>query len=163
MGVIIGEPDYATWLVRYPQFASGGAQPVSQPLYSQYFADAQMYQANNGAGPIADTTTATRLMMMMIAHIATMEAPLASGASPSPLVGRISSASEGSVSVGVENQYPAGTPQWFQQTKPGSDWWAATAQFRTMRYRPGPVMGVPANQGYGAFGGYWGINGRGRG
>ena len=147
MGVIIPEPDYATWLVRYPRFnPTGGSQPVSQPLYSQYFADAQMYQANNGAGPIRDANTATRLMMMMIAHIAAMNTPSASGAQPSGLVGRISSASEGSVSVSVENNYGPGTVQWYQQTEYGSNWWAATAQYRTMRYRPGPVMGVPANQ-----------------
>jgi hypothetical protein len=146
MGVIIPEPDYATWLVRYPQFNPvGGSQPVSHALYSQYFADAQIYQANNGAGPITDATMATRLMMMLIAHIASMETPNASGASSS-LVGRITSASEGSVSVSVENNYGAGTVQWYQQTKYGSDWWAATAQYRTMGYRPGPVMGVPANQ-----------------
>lgn len=157
MGVIIPEPPYATWLVRYPQFnPSGGSQPVSSALYSQYFADAQMYQANNGAGPISDTNTATRLMMMLISHIAAMETASALGVAPSPLVGRISNASEGSVSVGTDNQYPPGTPQWYQQTKFGSDWWAATAQYRTMRYRPGPVMGVPANQGPGWWGGNWG-------
>jgi hypothetical protein len=58
------------------------------------------------------------------------------GQQASPLVGRIDNASEGSVAVATQNDYPPGTPQWFQQTKYGSDYWAASAPFRTMRYRP---------------------------
>jgi hypothetical protein len=152
MGVIVS-PNYTLFIARYPEFGTGGAQPVSEDLYNAYFNEATIFQANNGAGPISTANTQITLLNMLVAHIAALNTASAAGAAASPLVGRINSASEGSVSVGAENNYPPGTVQWYQQTKYGSQWWAATAQYRTMRYRPGPVMGVPANQGYGgAFG-----------
>jgi len=144
MGVIVSF-DYNLWATRYPEFATAcgpsGAPFISPALAQLYFDEATMYQANNGAGPVCDSATQLRLLNMLTAHIAALNM---SGSSP--LVGRISNASEGSVSVGSDNQYPPGTPQWYQQTKYGAAWWAATAQYRTMRYTPGPVMGVPANQ-----------------
>lgn len=156
MGVVVNF-DYNAWVTRYPEFASpGGSQPVASPLATLYFNEATMYQTNNGEGPVRDSNTQLTLLNMLTAHIASLNAPPGTGGIASPLVGRINSASEGSVSVGSENQYPPGTPQWFQQTKYGAAWWAATAQFRTMRYRPGPVMGVPANQSGPWFGRGWG-------
>jgi hypothetical protein len=153
MGVIVVF-DYNAWVTRYPEFAVGGAQPVAESLATAYFNEATLYQANNGAGPVRDSTTQSMLLNMLTAHIASLNAAINSAPAPN-IVGRINSASEGSVSVGSENLYPPGTPQWYQQTKYGAAWWAATAQFRTMRYRPGPVMGVPANQGNG----WWGTRG----
>lgn len=156
MGVIVS-PNYAAFIARYPEFASpGGAQPVSADLYAVYFNEATLYQANNGAGPVRDSGVAITLLNMLVAHIASLNAASASGAAASGVVGRVSNASEGSVTIGTDNQYPPGTPQWYQQTKYGAAWWAATAQFRTMRYRPGPVMGVPANQSGRGRGG-WGF------
>lgn len=157
MGVIVA-PNYAAFAARYPEFASpGGAQPVSSSLYQAYFDEATIYQANNGAGPVRVAALQIQLLNMLTAHIAALNAPNASGAAASNVVGRVSNATEGSVTVGTDNQYPPGTAQWYQQTKYGSAWWAATAQFRTMRYRPGPVMGVPANQGFAnGFGNGWG-------
>lgn len=156
MGVIVS-PNYTLFITRYPEFASpGGAQPVSSDLYDAYFSEATVYQANNGAGPVSNATTQITLLNMLTAHIAALNTASAAGVPASPIVGRVNSASEGSVSVGAENNYPPGTVQWYQQTKYGSAWWAATAQYRTMRYRPGPVMGVPANQGPGWWGSNWG-------
>ena len=54
------------------------------------------------------------------------------------LVGRISSASVGSVSVSTENAGATQSASWYQQTQYGSTYWAMTASFRTMRYVPGP-------------------------
>lgn len=147
MGVVIS-PDYNGFVLRYPQFVSpGGSQPVTEALYDLYFNEATIYQANNGAGPITDSGRALMLMQMLIAHIAALNTATSDGQDASPIVGRVSNATEGSVTVASENNYPPGTVQWYQQTKFGSAWWAATAQYRTMRYLPGPVMGVPAGQG----------------
>lgn len=153
MGVIV-QQNYTAFITRYPEFSSSGTQPVSNPLYSEYWCEAELYQANNGAGPIKSQTQALLLMNMMVAHIASLNTAAFNGAVAPNIVGRIANATEGSVTVGTDNQYPPGTPQWYQQTKYGAAWWAATAQFRTMRYRPGPVMGVPAQQGgfFGRFG-----------
>lgn len=158
MGVIVAS-NYAAFIARYPEFGPGGAQPVSSDLYNAYFSEATLYQANNGAGPVCDAGVAITLLNMLVAHIAALNAASSSGAAAPNTVGRVSNATEGSVTVALENLYPPGTAQWYQQTKYGAAWWAATAQFRTMRYTPGPVMGVPANQG-GAWRG-WGSRGRG--
>jgi hypothetical protein len=153
MGVIVNF-DYNSWIARYPEFGPNGAQPVSSTLAGLYFNEATLYSANNGSGPVRDATTQSMLLNMMTAHIAALNAPLANGQPASSLVGRISNATEGSVTLGIENQYPPGSPQWFQQTKYGAAWWAATAQYRTMRYTVGPTV-VPAFRGFsrGFFGG----------
>jgi len=57
----------------------------------------------------------------------------------SPLVGRISNATEGSVNATTEMSYPAGSAQWFNQTRYGAEAYGGMAQFRSMLYVPGPV------------------------
>lgn len=129
--------DYTGWLVRYPEFTS-----VEEPLAQAYFDEATLYCDNTEVSivpydPLALPPVITRatLLNMLTAHIAALYSGVG-GAGSSGLVGRISSATEGSVNVSAENNYPAGTPQWYQQTKYGSSFWAATAQWRTMLYRP---------------------------
>jgi hypothetical protein len=141
--------NYTAWVTRYPEFASpGGAQPVAEPLADLYFAEAGVYVANDGTSIVPTDQLLLTYLNMITAHIASLNAAQASGVPASPLVGRISNASEGSVSVATENNYEPGSVQWYQQTKYGAAYWAATAQFRDgPRYAPGPVLGVPANQG----------------
>lgn len=136
--------DYAQWTARYPEFTSS----VSAPLAASYFTEAGLYLNNVGAGPVPDMATQQLLLNMLVAHIAFLNAPLNGVPSPT-LVGRINNASEGSVSVGIENLYPPGSPQWFQQTKYGAAFWAASVRFRTMRYIP-PVANCAA-RGFGFF------------
>lgn len=146
MGVIVIF-NYAAWAARYPELA-----PVGEPLATAYFNEATIYQANDGCGPISTLAIATVLLNMLTAHVAWLNAPrdangnpAASGSPASPLVGRISDATEGSVTVATQNEYPPGTPQWYQSSKYGAAWWAATAQYRTMRYVPPPFVGTPVN------------------
>lgn len=77
------------------------------------------------------------LLNMATAHIAALNSPL-NGQASSPLVGRITNASEGSVSVQTQFDVPPGSAQWWAQTKYGAAFYAATAQFRVMQYFPGP-------------------------
>lgn len=132
--------DYAAWVARYPEFAN-----VSEPQALGYFDEAGLYCANDACNPAL--AVLPTLLNMLTAHIAWLNAPrdasgnpAASGQPASPLVGRISNASEGSVSVQTENQYDSGTPQWYQQTRYGAAYWAATAQFRTARYSARPTV-----------------------
>jgi hypothetical protein len=120
--------------LRYPELAAS----VPQPLAQQYFAEATLYCDNTPCSIVTDLTMRTMLLNMVTAHIAALNAPL-NGQASSPLVGRINSATEGSVSVGTQLDMPPGSAQWFAQTKYGLAYWQATAQFRTMRYVPGPV------------------------
>lgn len=151
--------NYDNWIARYPQFGPSGATPVSEPIADEYFAEAGLYLDNTGCSVVQTDAQQSLLMNMLTAHIAILNTPAVdsegqSTGAPSGIVGRISSASEGSVSVSSENNYPPGTVQWYQQTQPGSAYWVATAQYRTMKYAPGPVLGVPANQGGGLWSGF---------
>lgn len=135
---------HALWVARYPEFAA-----VSSDLGQLYFDEAGLYCANDPCNPVGASLSA--LLYMMTSHIAWLNAPRdargmpsTTGKPASPIVGRISTASEGSVSVSTENSYEPGTPQWYQQTTYGAAYWAATAGFRTMRYMAQPtVIGQP--------------------
>ena len=147
--------NYSVWSLRYPELAIW----VTEALAELYFQEATLYLNNTPVSPVIDGTPNGKramLLNMLTAHIAALNAAL-NGQAPSNLVGRIGNATEGSVSLQIENNYAAGTPQWYQQTKYGSAFWAATAQYRTARYIASPAR--PADPwavilGYGGYGGY---------
>lgn len=122
--------DYAGWAARYPEFGTIG--PI---LAGEYFAEAGLYLNNTDGSVVRDVNVRRTLLYMITAHIAQLNAPK-NGVAASDLVGRVNSASEGSVSVGAEYQVP-GSAAWFAQTKYGAAYWQATAQYRTMRYVAG--------------------------
>ena len=124
--------DSGAFFARYPEFAG----IVTTSLAALYFGEAGLYCDNTITSPITDDAPGGQravLLGMVTAHIAAMNSTASS-----PLVGRINSATEGSVSVQTQNDYPPGTVQWWQQTKYGAAFWAATAQYRRARYVPSP-------------------------
>lgn len=126
--------NYATFVARYPEFA-----PVPEGTAVLYFNEATLYLRNDGTGPVTSPTFQLMMLNMLTAHLAWL-AGWGRGAvpiTPSGVVGRIASATEGSVSVSVENNYAPGSAQWFQQTPYGAAYWQATAPYRQMRYVPG--------------------------
>lgn len=146
MGVIVafnystpGDPLNPAWVLRYPEFAA-----VTEPIATGYWNEATIYHANDGSGPVLTEAIQRTLLNMVTAFIAARYSQ--SQGSPVPgaaqdangLVGRVSSASEGSVSVQTENMYPPGSAQFWQQNKYGADYWNATKAYRTMRYRASP-------------------------
>src|ERR1035437_5098852 len=146
--------NYAVFIARYPEFAA-----VSEPLAQAYFDEAGLYFANQGwTGSLPSAPT---LLNMLTAHIAWLYAPRDANGNPSstgqtasPLVGRITTASEGSVSVGIELTSSASPSEaFFTQSKYGTSFWQATAQYRTMRYSPRPTIVAgpifPSRRGYG--------------
>lgn len=137
MGVIVAF-DYVKWIARYPEFAS-----VTQPVAQGYFDEASIYHANDGGGPIRTEAIQLALLNMVTAHLAKMNAVI-NGEPASDLVGRVSNATEGSVSVQADmGNVPAGSQAWWLQTKYGAGYWAATAAWRTANYRT-PLVRAPA-------------------
>lgn len=134
----IAEFSYILWSQRYPELASA----VSPELGEAYFAEAGQYLDNTDASRVTDLARRGLLLNMLVAHIASMNAPI-NGAAPSALVGRITSASEGSVSVSVGGVTAAGSAEWFALTRYGLAFWWATQWMRSARYVPGypPVFG----------------------
>lgn len=133
---------FATWTAGYPEFSA------CTPAQGQaWFDTASLYFRNDSLNPADAAGTLSALLYMLTSHVAWLRTPrdangnpAATGQAPSPLVGRITNASEGSVSVATENKFPDGAPQWYQQTPYGAAFWAATAPYRTMRYGANPTI-----------------------
>lgn len=146
MGAVV-QFDYNGLVALFPEMA-----PVGSPLLQVYWGVAQTMHANDGSGPVNDATLQANLLNMLTAHLAQIFAPrdasgnpAAAGASSPNMVGHISSASEGSVSVQVEalSAFKTAQAQWLASTKYGALYWASTAQFRQVRYRP-PACSAPS-------------------
>jgi hypothetical protein len=115
--------DYVGWTTRYPEMIG-----VAQAQATLFFNESTLYLANDGSGPISDPVRLGMVLNMLTAHIAFLADP------KRELVGRISNASEGSVSVAAVMDQIPGTAAWFMQTRYGAAAWQALAQHRTMRY-----------------------------
>lgn len=123
---------YADWAAAYPQFST-----LTEPqIVGVVLPIAELYLRNDGGGPVSTAQTQTTLLWLMVAHVAQLIFGV-NGQPPSGIVGRVNTATQGSVSVGAD--MPS-TPNsaWFNQTPWGAAFWAATAAYRTMRYIPGP-------------------------
>ena len=130
--------NYASWIARYPEFSvlANGADPtVVAPLC---FDEACIYLNNTDASLVRSVAVRTVLLNMLTAHIMQLNFG-SNGQTPTAMVGRVSSATEGSVSVSTAMDTP-GSAAWFEQTKYGSAYWQASAQFRMMRYVPPPLQ-----------------------
>jgi hypothetical protein len=140
--------EYQTWAFQFPELAV--SVPPGQA--AGYFARACNFISNTPRSRIQDIPTRTALLYLATAHIAAMNATV-NGQAPSNLVGRISSATEGSVSVSTEMTAP-GSAGWWATTRYGYECWSAMAPYRTFHYaaNPRPVVQPRWTPGYG---GYW--------
>lgn len=138
---------YSNWIAEFPLFAN-----VNSTLATSYFNRACTLFANDTCNPAFAAGILQQCLYLATAHVAWLSAPrdgngipASSGQAPPSLVGRINSASEGSVNVGVElNSSGSPSEAYWTQTPYGFEFWQATAQFRTMRYSPQPTF-VPTS------------------
>lgn len=145
MGVIVTF-NYAQWIATFPEFTA----TVNPTQAQSYFDLATSIHRNDGGGPVNNAAQQLTLLNLVTAHIAAMFAPPAAGQTASGIVGRINSATEGSVSVqAAYSNNVSEQMAWFIQTKYGAMYWTATAPFRTMRYRPNQNRGVVGPRGLG--------------
>lgn len=132
MSVVIFDP--IAFLAQYPQFST-----VNQPVLSMYFAMAGDFVNNTDCSSVPDMPIQaglrTRVLYLLTAHLAAIFSGV-NGQPPTGLVGRISDATEGSVSVGTTVEIKAQSAQWFLQTPWGFAAWQALAPYRTALYVP---------------------------
>ena len=129
---------YATWAARYPEFEKTASEAQAQ----LFFNEATVYHANDGTGPVNNALLQSTYLNMLTAHIAQL-AVGSSRSAPGAIVGRITNASEGSVSVQTEySTDPSEQLAFFSQTPYGAAYWAATKGYRTMLYRANPARRV---------------------
>ena len=117
---------------RYPEFSA-----VANATLGAYFTEATMYLSNADNSPVQNITRRAILLNMITAHVAALGGALSADGRPLP-VGRVSQASEGSVSAGLEYMAP-GTQAWYVQTQYGAAFWQATSSLRSFRYQPCPT------------------------
>jgi hypothetical protein len=125
-GIVAFDP--AAFVAAYPSFAS-----VSATVLTGNFNLATL-QLNNGfCSVVQDAPTRAQLLNLLTAHITALLNGV-NGQPVSGVVGRISNATQGSVSVQMEFKTDSEAASFFVQTPWGAAFWQATAVYRTMRY-----------------------------
>lgn len=125
--------DAAEFIAAYPEFTG-----VSTPALQMNFDLSTINLENCCGSAVSNPTIRQALLYLLTAHITFLFTPcLANNQQPPGIVGRIASATEGSVSVSAS--FPA-TPEaaWFVQTRYGALFWQSTSVIRTMHYIPAP-------------------------
>lgn len=126
--------DVGLFFAQFPALAESVAPIVAE----QQWQVAGIYLRNDAGSHVQDVTKRALLLNMLTAHLCILNSP-----DRFALVGRISGATEGSVSVQAAMDAAPGTAAWFNQTPPGAQFWAATAYLRTNRYVPAPRGRMP--------------------
>lgn len=149
MGVVVAF-DPKAWAALFPEFNA----TVSATQATALFAEATVYCRNDGGGPVNTAAIQTTLLNLLTAHLAQIQYGSSIQAN-SPLVGAITDATEGSVSVTVSNgDVKNDLESWYKQTKYGNRYWVASAPYRKFhRYHPGPPS-APVIAPWGRYGGW---------
>ena len=130
MAAVVFDP--TAFKARYPEFAA-----VPDATLTACFMEAGLYLSNADNSPVQNLTRRATLFNMLTAHVAYLGGLLSADGMPRP-VGRVSQASEGSVSAAFEGP-PPGSAQWFQQSQYGAAFWQATSNLRGFRYIAQPT------------------------
>ena len=123
--VVVFDP--AAFKVVFDEFAT-----VPDAKLNYYFNLAATTILDNSENACILLAERTILFDLLVAHQAELKKRIEEG--NSGLVGRISSASEGSVSISTDYQIQGNTAQWYNQTPYGAQYWAMTAKDRTFTY-----------------------------
>jgi len=114
----------------YPEFSL--ANPAACGMN---FSLSTLLLSNCCGSAVCDPNVRLSLLYMLCAHITYLNTPCgANNNQPPGIVGRINSASEGSVSVSAEMPGVTASSAYFMQTKYGAQFWQSTASLRTMHY-----------------------------
>lgn len=124
--------DIAKFRALFPEFDA-----VTDVQLQFLFDEATDFLSNDAYSAVSDLSKRERLLYLLMAHLAYGRYGDSKGNGASGFVGRISSASEGSVSVGSDlGDVGAGTA-WYTQSPYGLSFWQATKVYRMAHYYPG--------------------------
>lgn len=128
-GVVVFEP--AVFKTQYPAFAT-----LTDPVLQVNFDIATLFLNNSCCSVVKDANIRERLLYMVVAHIAALLQG-ENGKPPSGIVGRVTEASEGTVSVSAAYVNDMSMSEaYFSQTPYGAMFWMATAGYRMFHYMP---------------------------
>jgi hypothetical protein len=138
--------DATAFKVLFPMFAT-----VADVLLEMNFAAAEMLVKNTCCSRVVDAVKRERLLNLLVAHITQLLNGI-NGQPPAGIVGVVTSATEGSVSVDTTVGPIPFTAVYFAQTQFGLLFWQLTAPFRAFVYVPAPVTCADvAGSGLGQF------------
>lgn len=121
--------DYAAWAQRFVVLAA----QVNASQAAAYFAEATLILSPR-ARTAQDAARRGVLLNLLVAHIAQLDQQVMQG---NGLVGRISDATQGSITVRAQMEGQAPSAAWFNQTPYGAQFWAMSRRMRLARYVPG--------------------------
>lgn len=126
--------DAAAFVVRFPQFAAYNTAHPDGLL--MFFDEATLLLKNDGTSRVRNLAERAILLNLLVAHLATLGGILAPGGAGSTAgqVGRVSNASEGSVSVTLDAGIVYASQAWYMATSYGAQYWQMTSKYRHMRY-----------------------------
>ena len=119
--------DKARFQTAYPEVRAADAQ------LEMWFVQAESLLDNTGRSIVKKPEEREMLLFLLVRHFAALAERAAQGG----LVGRIASASEGSVSVSADMGAAIGNAAWYLQTPYGATYWQLTAKYRRFRYVSG--------------------------
>lgn len=125
-GIVVFDP--AAFIAAYPSFKT-----VPSGALTANFNSATLMLNNSYASIVRDEPTREQLLNLLTAHITALLNGV-NGQPPSGVVGRISAAIEGSVSVTLDYMTQSEAAAYFSQTPWGAQFWQSTAIYRTARY-----------------------------
>ena len=96
-----------------------------------YFVESTMLLNNTSKSCVKSLAEREVLLFLLVAHMAVLQQRIEGD---NEVVGRISSASQGSVSVTLDNGQTTLSDKWYQQTPYGAKYWALTAKYRSFLY-----------------------------
>lgn len=131
---------YSDWTTLFPELSG-----VAEGQATLYFGLAEMYVRNDGGGSINDPVKLTNALYLTTAHVAKIFSQQTNGVpttggieGPSPLVGRIDGATEGSVTVSAEMPSQPQSAAWWNQTIYGAAVYKMLRPNWTARLVPAP-------------------------
>lgn len=135
-GVVFNETQF---LQDYPEFVATKAKYPNSP--TTCFNRACTILDNTDAS-IVPVLPRTDMLGMLTAHFMAMFFGV-NGQRPSGIVGRISSAGEGSVNVQADMGPIVNAQAWYMQTQYGATYWTMSRAYRSALYIAPPVTAAP--------------------
>jgi hypothetical protein len=135
-GVVVFDP--VEFRELYPSITATDAQ------LEDYFAMAESFLDNTECSVVKDLGSRKRMLYLLVAHIATITGMAEKG---NPVVGRISNATEGTVSVSLDYGTMGNNERWYLQTPWGAMYWQLTKRYRSAVYRLG-IAPMPVQRSY---------------
>lgn len=135
-GVVVFDP--AEFRLLYPSISATDEQ------LEMYFAMAETFLDNTECSIVKDLDARKTMLYLLVAHIALLSQQAENG---NPVVGRISNATEGTVSVGLDYGTMGNNERWYLQTPWGAMYWQMSKKYRSMVYRLG-IAPMPVQRTY---------------